>query len=486
MKKKPNLEEEIKWLSTEIEKIKDRIPPNIEDYIREAQQASKKTSEFRNRASEAKQAAETHLQQVQNSIAKIKELESQTLTSKNEIDDLIKHIKNYHEKAKELASSIEQVEEIFSENENLEENISYLKSISESGEQQQSKINAIYKGITSRKNELDSIFYEIMGYEEEIIDEETGEEKTEKVEGLKDKLSASYSKLSNEIKSSKLEIEQLLKKTEMELENEIDLNKSKLEETISNWDSDFKRHSEKIRKLLPDALTAGLSSAYQEKRKAELLERNSSYSSFKWSIFGLFSISLIPFALNSYLFYEGKTLEQILLDLPHTIIAILPVYVPLLWIAYSSGKKVNLSKRLVEEYTHKEVLSKTFEGLSNQIESLGYSEDTTALRIKLLHNILDVSSENPGKLISDYNKADHPIFDALEKSVKLGDAIDKLSKIPGLRRLATTLENNFQSAFYETNKKINNTIDSVIKSKDEDKSEAKKRQPHPEEKNEIA
>jgi len=60
--KKINVEEEIKKLTIEIEKIRESTPKRAPEYIKEAQQASKKTSEFRNRAEDAKKDAETYLQ----------------------------------------------------------------------------------------------------------------------------------------------------------------------------------------------------------------------------------------------------------------------------------------------------------------------------------------------------------------------------------------------------------------------------------------
>ena len=108
--------------------------------------------------------------------------------------------------------------------------------------------------------------------------------------------------------------------------------------------------------------------------------------------------------------------------------------------AYSANKRINLSKRLIEEYTHKAVLGKTFSGLSNQIDLLPQqSEVKEELRNQLLFNILQVSAENPGKLISNYNKSDHPLMDALENSAKLSDAVDSLSRIPGFASLAKKL-----------------------------------------------
>ena len=126
--------------------------------------------------------------------------------------------------------------------------------------------------------------------------------------------------------------------------------------------------------------------------------------------------------------------------MPRLVLSIIPLYIPVLWVAVSSNRKMNLSKRLIEEYTHKEVLSKTFEGLATQIQNLDDSEISTELKTRLLYNILEVSSENPGKLISDYNKSDHPLMDALDKSMKLTNSIDYLTKIPGMSKLVEVLD----------------------------------------------
>ncbi len=461
MNKKLDIGKEIEKIYEEIENLRSSLPERSTEYIKEAQQASKKTSEFRNRAEDAKQKAEEYVKQSEISTQKVKEIEVDTISRREKIEEQTHLINSCYNKIKDLQNSIEEIEDVLASHEPLDEKISVLTSFSDSVEQQQNKINAVYKGLTSRKNELDSIYYEIMGYEEEVTDEETGEEKIEKTDGLKDKLEAAYSKLTNEIKKSELEVEKLVKESHAKLNQVIESQEENINNVIQTWERTYNSHSEKIRKLLPDALTAGLSSAYQEKRKTEINERDSSHSSFKLAILGIFATSLIPFSLNTYLFINGKSIEQIILDIPHTLFAILPVYVPLIWVAYSSSKKANLSKRLVEEYTHKEVLSKTFEGLSNQIESLGDSNDSRELRIKLLHNILDVSSENPGKLISDYNKADHPVLDALEKSAKLGEALDKVAKIPGLQKLAQAAEKNTNSILSRKKESIESAIESV-------------------------
>lgn len=100
-----------------------------------------------------------------------------------------------------------------------------------------------------------------------------------------------------------------------------------------------------------------------------------------------------------------------MLQLSSLVSPILMLYIPPLWIATSTSKKINLSKRLIEEYTHKEVVAKTFEGLSKQIEGIKDHRVSADLKTRLLINILEISTENPGKLLSDYNKSDHPILE---------------------------------------------------------------------------
>jgi hypothetical protein len=215
--------------------------------------------------------------------------------------------------------------------------------------------------------------------------------------------------------------------------------------------------------LLPKALTAGLSAAYDEKVVTESVYLNSYKNTFSRAILGLVAISLIPFAIDVYLLLGlQKDLLQVLSDTPKLIISILPLYLPVLWIAYSANKKQNLSKRLIEEYTHKGVLSKTFEGLQKQINDLddGISEE---LRVKLLFNLLHVNSENPGKLISDYNTTDHPLMDALNKSSSLGDAIDKLNNIPGFSKIVSSLQKRQKNIILEEDKKVSEGIEKVVK-----------------------
>ena len=149
--------------------------------------------------------------------------------------------------------------------------------------------------------------------------------------------------------------------------------------------------------------------------------------------------------------------------MPRLVLSILPLYIPVLWVAYSANRKMNLSKRLIEEYTHKEVLSKTFEGLARQIQNIEDSAISADLKTRLLYNILEVSSENPGKLISDYNKSDHPLMDALDKSVKLSNTIDRLKDIPGMSKLISVLDDKATKIRENQAEKATDGLDSIAR-----------------------
>ncbi|WP_134090917.1 hypothetical protein [Olivibacter sp. XZL3] len=113
---------------------------------------------------------------------------------------------------------------------------------------------------------------------------------------------------------------------------------------------------------------------------------------------------------------------------------------------------------MIEEYAHKEVLSKTYEGLSKQITNINDASQSDELKFRLLSNFLQVSSENPGKLISNYEASDHPIMEALEQSYKFQIAIDRLEGIPGFGKVAAMLETKTKKKLEDRTKKIEKAL----------------------------
>ena len=103
-------------------------------------------------------------------------------------------------------------------------------------------------------------------------------------------------------------------------------------------------------------------------------------------------------------------------------------------------------------------MSRTYEGLSNQISNIGDKDQSEELKVRLLTNFLQASSENPGKLISNYETSDHPIMEALEQSYKLQIAFEKLDGIPGLGKVAALLEKSAKKKLVEKAEKIEKAL----------------------------
>ncbi|OCX52305.1 hypothetical protein BEL04_12580 [Mucilaginibacter sp. PPCGB 2223] len=468
------LDEERKKLWHKVNTIENELHSRIdyeiskipEDYVNESKQASRKASEYRNKSEESKNTISQYLSEVEEktneinqisaSISSLSEKINTETTEAIENNQRIKTILNEIEISKTgITGNIEELEEVFEDFDELTEKVKKLQDLLTDGDDTSAKIETLHRSLLTRKKEIDQIYYDIFGYTT------TEENSKTEVKGLKDELESAYNELNEQIRTAVDTVEEIKTKTTTDYQNILTDIKMTYATQASGWDLKYTLLANKIEALLPNALTAGLSSAYSEKKDAEIKEYTILNRAFIGAIWGLVFVSLIPFIISIVSLVKEKPFDKVLLDMPRLVLSILPLYIPVLWVAYSSNRKMNLSKRLSEEYSHKEVLSKTFEGLSTQIDNISDQKVSTDLRNKLLYNILEVSSENPGKLISDYNKSDHPLMDALDKSVQLSKAFEKLEKIPGLAMIANKMNKKSKSILNKENERINNAIEKI-------------------------
>lgn len=472
--------EQIKYLDDERAKTWDRLV-KLESFAKELQNEIKKKASDSEReaanssrkAAEYKNKSELRLEDIKEIVRKSNDEYSNLSQTKGYIEDIKESIDalkiratdafellsetndRYAERIKTIDSKLTEFEKFYSNypdlDENLEEISDYIKKIEENLE----KSNVSLIALNKRKKDIDDIYREIFGYEQQDENNEIT-----KIEGLKDELEKSYQKISLEIKESNDKI------------NDVH---SSYEAKYSEFEKSYKNKYEKIileiNSLLPRALTAGLSAAFSSKREDEILESKSLQSNFTKGIYILICVSLLPVAISVWSLFKGISLEEVITRLPRLVLAIVPMYIPALWFTYSASKKLNLSKRLIEEYTHKEVLSKTYEGLSNQIASITDKEQSEELKFRLLSSFLQVSSENPGKLISNYNSSDHPIMEALEQSYKFQLAVDKLEGIPGMGKIAAIFESQSKKQVEAKTAKIEDGFESKKNEKEINKQE---------------
>lgn len=462
--------EQIKFLEEERKKLWDRLS-KVEtshfelknEFIKKASESEKEAAQSSRKAAEFKNKTEARLGEADAILTNITSIKGNFDRIVNQIlekdDDATKRLSsiiesetNYKNKLTEIEKYILNIEEVFEKYPDLDSEIKKIDEFIISIEENDEKSEISVEAINTKKKDIDTLHRQLFGYSQK--DETSGE--STKVEGLKNRLENIYNELTDNIKNIKSEISQI--NTEYS---------GKYQQFESGFKTKYENIVSQIAGLLPGALTTGLSAAYSAKKIDEENNLQLNKDNFRNGILALFIISLLPVALSVVFILQNVTLSEVIIRLPRIVFAIIPIYIPALWYTLSASKKVNLSKRLIEEYTHKEVISKTFEGLSKQIDNLGEDVQSEELRIRLLTNILQVSSENPGKLISNYNSSDHPVMEALEQSYKFQLAIDKLEGIPGMGKIAAIVESSSKRKLETKAKIIEEALEQNIENKDE-------------------
>ncbi|MEO9849541.1 MAG: hypothetical protein ABJE80_14140 [Reichenbachiella sp.] len=423
-KKIEYLEEERLKIWERLTILEKRIEEKPSDIEKDAKQASKRAAEFRNKTEERLNQATEILERITSTELFLNDKAESISKTKEEIDILnqgsLESSNIVNERSEKLINSLNIITEVLENHPELETEAEELESLLSNIQESASKATTTYKGILAKKSEIDELHREIIGYEDE---DEDGETVT--VEGLKSELEIAYSELKENAKILDTQIEALRTYSKEQYDNFIEENQKEIDGAKEEAKNEYNEINKRISSLLPDALTAGLSSAFVAKKKEEEELFKEYKVSFSKGIMYLSLVSILPIAISVFFLSTGSTLIEVVERSPKVILSFMPLYIPLIWTTISANKKVNLSKRLIEEYSHKQVLGMTIEGLSNQIEEIEDSDLSEELRVKLLYNFLSVTNENPGKLISDYQKSDNPILNMLDRDKNKDKSIVK-------------------------------------------------------------
>ncbi|ENM5907316.1 hypothetical protein LPR20_003479 [Vibrio mimicus] len=466
-----DVNKKISSLEKDLKSLEKKAP----EHYKEAIADSKKTSFYRNRSEDRFNETDRFVRSIEDSNnyieeqkEKIKLYYSQLEKLKLNADDALTKINHAEESfstSQRIAEEhIASLSSLVEEKEVLSIKMETLSELIDSGENLSSRLKNMVSNANKERAEIQEAYRDIYGY---TYEDDNGDE--QQVEGLVKKLEISFNYIKNDLTTLSSELDSLKENQNKKLLDFETQFRKRTEDLIYSADRQRKGLVEKIASLLPSALTAGLSGAYVDKIKVEKSQLDKHEKTFNRAIWGLIICSSIPVVFNAVRVYQGETFSDIVKDIPIVLSMMLPVYAPILWVAYSSNKGYKLSKRLIEEYTHKEVLSKTFEGLSTQIANIGEDDASSELKTRLLHNLLQVNSENPGKLISDYRNTDHPILDAIDKSSKLTDAIDKLENIPLISTLLKHISAKEKAKFVKNKDEIEATLDVALNISDNKK-----------------
>jgi len=207
------------------------------------------------------------------------------------------------------------------------------------------------------------------------------------------------------------------------LQQKIKDRQKQLDEYDEEQKAKFKSLKDEIESLLKDATNASLASSYEKSKESYIK------AIYGWNaIFILSMLSIVGVAVWGFVEVADKLSEP--LAILGAISVRLPFYIPLAWLAIFSTQRRNESKRLQEEYKHKETLARSFLGYKKQIDEIqsDSSQDDIDLAKKLMENLVEMTNENPNKSLDKIKKENMPMIEFFEKLAKSPEEARNLFK----------------------------------------------------------
>lgn len=186
---------------------------------------------------------------------------------------------------------------------------------------------------------------------------------------------------------------------------------SKTEEKMAKLSTDALALRKQVEDLLPGATSAGLASAFRERKESF----QGPAKLWAWVFIG----SLTALLLVAFINPVDLTIDKVTLENFHMYVLLrLPFLVPIVWLAVYSAHKHNQALRLEEEYAHKEAISKSFEGYKTQLMEIETDATSTAAE-HLVNRTLEALARHPGR-IYDAKREDISPFGVIKEWFTFG------------------------------------------------------------------
>jgi len=173
---------------------------------------------------------------------------------------------------------------------------------------------------------------------------------------------------------------------------------SEISETISTQESKLEQLSDNaeelkktIEELLPGATSAGLASAFKDRKDSFIWPKRIWGAIFVASVIGLLAVAYFePVSFEKATIDANSILQYFLVRLPFAI--------PIVWLAIYAGRRHSQALRLEEDYAHKEALSKSFEGYKTQLMDIEEGSEDKEATLNLIERTLEALSLHPGRI----------------------------------------------------------------------------------------
>lgn len=197
------------------------------------------------------------------------------------------------------------------------------------------------------------------------------------------------------------------------LKREIEIRIQKLGEIETEYKAKYGALTEQIEALIPGATSAGLASAYREMKNSYDDNIRNSSRLFYVSITLLVLTSLVT-VINDVGFWHISFISvtgwsQILVSVVNKI----PLYGPVLWLAFYATRRRSQNQRLQQEYAHKEALAKSYDSYRRQLQELG--DEDGKMQKALITKAIDAISYNASETLDIKHNTDSPLSEVVEK-----------------------------------------------------------------------
>ena len=207
-----------------------------------------------------------------------------------------------------------------------------------------------------------------------------------------------------------------------------------IEKRISDYESQLaeleqasRTQLEAITALLPGAASAGLASAFNQRRQTFLKP------GMYWTILFVSSVLVLAiiaaFGLGETYWHPAQITNQQLLT---RWLSRLPVAAALVWLAMHASRESALAKRLEEDYGFKASVAASFQGFQEQMSKIGATAAGNEPLTKLCDATLMEITNHPGRIYEKHALTVSPTMELLKAAHGVVEAA-KAIKLPDLR-----------------------------------------------------
>lgn len=168
---------------------------------------------------------------------------------------------------------------------------------------------------------------------------------------------------------------------------------SRYEQKLAEFEEQAMRQLDDITGLLPGATSAGLASAFDERRKS-FLEPGTGWQKLFIGSIALLILLAGSGLIQAWIASAPMGYEEIL----RLWLTRLPIAAALVWLALHSSREAALAKRLEEDYGYKVAIASTFLGFQKQMSEIGGTVETTSPLGRLCDETLAIISSPPGRI----------------------------------------------------------------------------------------